>query len=72
MARAALTLLTGTLADLAGVLGVSPELARSWSQGRRTPTPKAATRLAEICRVRAVALTKAADQLEREAPDRAR
>ena len=66
MARAALTLLTGTLADLASVLRVSPELARSWSQGRRTPTPAAARQLAEICRVRARALDKAADQLERE------
>jgi ribosome-binding protein aMBF1 (putative translation factor) len=66
MARAALNALTGTLADLAGALAVSPELVRSWSQGRRTPTPEAASQLAALCRQRAHALTKAADQLERE------
>jgi DNA-binding transcriptional regulator YiaG len=66
MARAALNLLTGTLVDLAGALAVSPELVRSWSQGRRTPTPDAAQQLATLCRARAQALTKAAEQLERE------
>ena len=63
VSRTALTLLTGTFADLADTLDVSPDLVRSWSQGRRTPTPTTAKQLAVLCERRVKALTKAAQAL---------
>jgi transcriptional regulator with XRE-family HTH domain len=67
MARDALDLLTGSLPDVAGELGVSIYTLRDWRLRRRTPSPELLRALAALLKRRARACTATARKLEREA-----
>jgi transcriptional regulator with XRE-family HTH domain len=64
MARQALTLMTGTLRDVANELGVEYNTMRAYAQGQRTIPPETLQGLAKLMRRRGKALAHLAERME--------